>query len=86
MLQLEGPDGTTRKMQDDLDLCNEDDPVFGLTGGGSGKTMMDTTIEELKGVRFHFKCRTTYIYFCLTPDWVKSVGTVGSGTQGATTP
>ena len=59
MLQLESPDGMTRKMQDDLDLCNEDDPVFGLTGGG-GKTMMDTTIEELKGARFNFQCRTAY--------------------------
>ena len=52
MLQLESPDGKTRKMQDDLQLCNEDDPVLGLNGGG-GKTMMDTTIEELKGARFH---------------------------------
>ena len=55
VLQLESPDGRTRKMQDDLDQTmagnglgeDEDDPIFGTNCGR--KTMMDTTVEELKG-------------------------------------
>ena len=55
VLQLEGPDGRTRKLQDDLEHTmlesggggDDDDHIFGTFCGG--KTMMDTTIEELKG-------------------------------------
>ena len=53
VLQLESPDGRTRKMQDDLDQAitvpgeDEEDPIFGTNCGR--KTMMDTTVEELKG-------------------------------------
>jgi hypothetical protein len=53
VMQLEGADGKTRRLQDDCEtdalLTNDEDDDFEL----NNKTMMETTVEELKGIHLN---------------------------------